>query len=143
MRIVSRIALSRALLLLLCCAGPALAEPATTPPVWADVAAVETVEVVTSDEDGSPRETTVWLAVLDGQGYVRTGGTRWGGNVERDPELILRIGEDEYALAVEMIEDDDLRERVAAVFREKYGFPDAALSFLRGSRPKIMRLRPR
>jgi len=139
-----RIALSRASVVLLAClAGSAFAQPATEPPDWSEVASVETVEVVTSDEDGSPRETTVWLAALDGEGYVRTGSTRWGGNLERDPQLLLRIGDREYALRALMIEDDALRERVAAVFREKYGFTDTALALFRGSRPKIMRLLPR
>jgi hypothetical protein len=138
-----RTALSRALFLLLAWTATALAEPALEPPTWDRVADVETVEVVTRDADGSPRETTVWLAVLDGQGYVRTGGSTWGGNLERDPQLVLRIGEDEYALRVEMIEDDALRGRIAATFREKYGFTDAALDWIRGHRPKMMRLLPR
>src|SRR5512134_2485053 len=58
-----------------------------TAPDWNAVAAVDTVEVVTTDEDGALRETTVWLAVVDGQGYVRTSDTSWGGNLVRNPEL--------------------------------------------------------
>jgi hypothetical protein len=139
-----RSVLSRALILLLACtAGSALAEPASQPPAWGELAAEETVEVVTVDADGEARETTVWLAVLDGQGYVRTGGTRWGENLVRDPRLVLRIGDAEYALRVEMIEDDGLRQRIVAVFREKYGVTDAVLDWIRGDRPKIMRLIPR
>ena len=55
---------------------------------WDRYAEEGTVEVVTTNEDGSARVTKVWLAVVDGQGYIRTGKTRWGGNVERNPEII-------------------------------------------------------
>ena len=57
---------------------------------WNSVADVEEVLVLTTNEDGTPRETTIWLAVVDGQGYIRTGGwTKWGDNVKRDPEIAL------------------------------------------------------
>ncbi len=112
-------------------------------PDWASVADVGAVQVVTRDEDGDLRETTVWLIVLDGRGYIRTGGTRWGANLVRDPEAVLRIDETEYPMRVEFVEDDGTREQVVAAFREKYGFSDAFISVFRGSRPKIMRLLPR
>jgi hypothetical protein len=127
------------LLLALSLALPA----AAAAPDWNAVAGVETVEVVTTDEDGSPRETTVWLAVVDGAGYVRTGSTSWGDNLVRNPELVLRIGAEEYPLRVEFVEDDGLRASVSETFREKYGFSDSAISWIRGDRPKIMRLVPR
>jgi hypothetical protein len=98
---------------------------------------------VTHDEDGDVRDTKVWLAVVDGQGYIRTGGTIWGDNVERDPQLVLRIEAREYPLRAEFVEDDALRERIVATFREKYGWTDGAMNVIRGSRPRIMRLRPR
>lgn len=140
-----RITLLRALF---CClvaalAGVAFAEPELVPPRWSELAEVETVEVLTVDEDGSPRETTVWLAVVDDQAYLRTSSTRWGGNLERDPQLVLRIGDLEYALQIEAIEDEALRERVVATFREKYGFSDSLIGLIRSSHPTIMRLQPR
>jgi hypothetical protein len=67
-------------------AGPAAAEA----PDWDGLRELGTVEVVTTDLDGADRETTVWLAVVDGAGYVRTGSSRWGDNVVRSPELELR-----------------------------------------------------
>ena len=112
-------------------------------PDWASVADVGTIEVVTRDEGGDPRETTVWLIVVDGRGYLRTGGTRWGANLVRDPRAVLRIDETEYPMRVEFVEDDATREQVVAAFREKYGFTDAFIAVFRGSRPKIMRLLPR
>ena len=59
---------------------------------WNSVADVEEVRVVTTNEDGTLRETKIWLAVLDGQGYIRTSGwSRWGKNVVRNPDVALRI----------------------------------------------------
>lgn len=107
---------------------------------WSDV---EQVEVVTRDEDGDLRETTVWIVVVEGRPYIRTGGTRWGGNVERDPNLLLRIEGREIPVRVDFVRDEALRERIGAVFREKYGTFDAFMSLFRGSDPRIMHLTPR
>jgi hypothetical protein len=119
------------------------AETGADLPDWAEVSEVQTVEVVTLDEDGDQRETTVWLAVVDGQGYIRTGGTRWGANLERDPQLTLRIEEREWALRIAVVDDEALHERITAAFREKYGFSDSMIGLVRGSNPTIMHLVPR
>ena len=55
-------------------------------PDWNAVSDTETVEVLTEDEDGSLRVTTVWLLVQDDEAYLRTGDTRWGSNVARSGE---------------------------------------------------------
>ncbi len=102
-----------------------------------------TVTVLTTNEDGSTRETKVWLAVFEGQGYIRTGNTRWGGNVERDPDITLRIEETEWPLRVEFVTDEAEREAVKKALRARYGFSDWILSPVRGRHPKIMRLVPR
>ena len=107
---------------------------------WEQYAEAGVVKVLSSNEDGSTRTTKVWLAVVDGQGYIRTGGTRWGENVTRDPDIALRIGEQELELRVHFVEDPALRERVIAAFREAHGWRDALISPFRGSHPKIMRL---
>jgi hypothetical protein len=120
-------------------AGPAAAEALD----WASLREVGTVEVLTTDEDGAIRETTVWLAVLDGAGYVRTGSSTWGDNVVRTPELELRAAGATHPMRVEFVEDDAERQRIADTFREKYGFQDWSVSWIRGSRPKIMQLHPR
>jgi hypothetical protein len=112
-------------------------------PDWPTVAEAQTVEVVTVDEDGDRRETTVWLVVVDGEGYIRTGGTRWGKNLQRDPQLVLRTGEQEWPLRIAAVEDETQREIITAAFREKYGFSDAMIGLVRGSNPTIMRLLPR
>jgi len=135
MSAIHRIAPLLALLL----ASPALAEV----PDWPSVADVDTVQVVTADEDGELRDTTVWLLVVDGQGYIRTGGTRWGTNVRRDPQLELHVGDASYALRADFIEDGPRRQRIEDGFREKYGFSDAVAGLFRGGEPLIMRLEPR
>src|SRR5215468_210049 len=60
-------------------------EPAPTD--WSPLAAVEEIQVLSQDADGSAHETTVWLAVVDGQGFIRTGNTSWYPNLERKPEI--------------------------------------------------------
>jgi len=112
-------------------------------PDWSAVADVQEVQVKTQDEDGDERDTTIWLLVVDGQGYIRTGGTRWGDNVVRDPEVVLEIEGESYPLRVEFVEDDADREKIIAAFREKYGWVDGFMEMFRGSHPKIMRLLPR
>lgn len=112
-------------------------------PDWAAIAEVDTVVVETEDEDGSDRETTIWIVLVDGDAYIRTGDSSWGQNLVRDPKLELEVEGEDYDLAVEFVEDDALRERVVAAFNEKYGWSDTFIGWFRGDRPKIMRLVPR
>lgn len=121
-------------------AGGALAEQ----PDWAAAADTEVIIALTEDEDGGARETKIWLAVLDGAGYIRTSqSSTWGGNVERNSDIMLRIETTEYPVHITFIEDDALRARVVAAFSEKYGWSDRWLDFIRGSRPRIMQVGPR
>ena len=111
---------------------------------WVSVADVDVVRIRTTTEEGSIRETTIWLAVVDGQGYVRTSRTRWFRDVERDADVVLVIGEDAHPLRAERVTDQALFDRVQAVFRQKYGFWDrltATMRFLGGG-PRIFRLLP-
>lgn len=123
---------------LLLIAGPAPAGP----PDWSAVADEETVTVITKDEDGDVRETTIWLLVLDDVGYIRTSrSSRWGGNVQRDPALALRIDGAEYPMRATFIEDEAERARIVAGFEAKYG-SNPILNWIRGDDPRIMRLDP-
>jgi hypothetical protein len=103
---------------------------------WDRYSGEETVKAVTTNQDGSTRETKCWLAVVGGQGFIRTGATRWGGNIERNPEIALRIGETELLLRVELVTDPAARDAVKAAYRAKYGFSDWILNPLRGSNPR-------
>ena len=110
-------------------------------PNWDQITEVGQIEVITHDEDGDVRETTIWFAVLDGQGFIRTGGSTWGENIKRNPDdVVLRIEGKEYPLHAEFIENDTLRERIVKAFREKYGWSDGLVNFVRGSRPNIMHM---
>ena len=129
-----------ALLVLLAPASSASGEGAIE---WDRYSEGGTVTVLTTNEDGSTRETKVWLIVVEGQGYIRTGKTGWGANVERNPEIALRIGETELLLRVEFVTDEAERETVKKALRARYGFWDWLLSPVRGRNPKIMRLVPR
>lgn len=135
-----RLAIPALVLLSLALPVPVLAEPTAALPDWEEVAEVGTVHVVTQDENGDSRETKIWMAVFEGEGYIRTGGSTWGENLTRNPEVVLRIEDAEYPLRVDFIEDDALREKIVTTFRAKYGWVDGALNFIRGKRPKIMRL---
>ncbi len=93
----------------------------------ADWGAAETeveILVVTENEDGSERETTIWIVVLDGDAFVRTSGTTWERNMKRDPEVVLKIAGKDRPVRTERLLDDTLVDRVQAKFREKYGFAD-------------------
>ncbi len=93
-------------------------------PDWNTLAGEETVSLATHDADGALCDTTVWLAVVDGQGYLRTGNTRWRANLDREPDTEFRIAGKEYPLRAQQVTDADLIARINAEFRAKYGFSD-------------------
>jgi hypothetical protein len=103
---------------------------------------VDTVVIVTADEDGTPRETTIWLCVVNGQGYVRGGNGRWVGNAARNGDVGLRVGESELIVRATKVTDAAEIERVNAAYREKYGFGDTLSGIVRGE-PTIFRLAAR
>ena len=110
-------------------------------PDWPALAGVREVDVRTRDADGDAREVVVWLAGLDGTPFMRAGGMSvWGRNALREGRLVLRARGVEYPLRVEAVEDEAARERVFASFREKYGWQDAMLDWMRGSQPPILQL---
>jgi hypothetical protein len=113
------------LLALVCaaCAGTPV-QPATAPIDWAAVSDASVPQIVTIDPDSGERVTKLWLVVVDGSGYIRTGGTRWFANIERDPDVALRVGGADYPLRAKLVLDADLRDRVNEAFRSKYGFED-------------------
>ncbi len=117
-----------------------LAAAAAEAPDWDALAKLDTVSVATSNPDGTLRYTTVWIVVVGGRGYLRTGDTTWGANVVRDPAVKLVIGDKEYSVRAEFVEADDERALVMAAFNEKYGWSDTVIGWFRGAHPKIMRL---
>ena len=108
------------------------------------LAEVDVPELVTHDADGSERVTKLWLVVVDGEGFVRTGETRWAENIARDPEVELHAIGEAHLLRAAAVADVPLRERVNAAFRAKYGWQDRLLHLFGGDDDaKIFRLEPR
>ena len=124
------------------CASLPPAVPAASRPDWSALAGVETIELVTRDENGDVRETKVWLVVVDGAGTIRTGNTHWYANLMRDPALKVRMGGLEYAMRVEKVTDEEARKRINAVYRAKYGVQDRTVQLFRGVDLYMMRLLP-
>jgi hypothetical protein len=109
-------------------------------PDWTQVADLQTVEVISTDEDGGQRLTTVWIVVLDHQAYLRTGGTTWGDNVEHEGKLRLRVPQGEFALRAEKVLAASEIESVEAAFAEKYGSSDWWSGLVRFGETRIFRL---
>jgi hypothetical protein len=109
-------------------------------PEWHELADLQTVEVISTEEDGGSRLTTVWIVVLDHQAYLRTGGTRWGDNVEREGKLRLRVPRGEYALRAEKVLSASEIESVEAAFAKKYGSADWWSGLVRFGETRVFRL---
>jgi hypothetical protein len=110
---------------------------------WDDLSGVDTVTITTTNADGSPRETTIWLLVVDGDPYIRTGDTHWGANAERTPDVKLHVGDRDFLLRAVPVKDPVLAARLQEGFRTKYGWSDRAVSLLPGGGTKLFRLEPR
>jgi hypothetical protein len=118
--------------------------PAADAPLdWATLAEERVPTIVTQDPDGEERVTKLWIVVVDGEGLIRTGDSRWFRNIERDPNVVLRIGGYAHPLRAELISDESLEKRVDAAFREKYGWEDRLVHLFGGSDSNTMRLVPR
>jgi hypothetical protein len=111
------------------------------PPIdWTEYTDTETVQVLSADEDGGLRLTTVWIVVVDRSAYLRTAGTTWGDNVERNGSLKLRLPNGDKPLRAEKVLSPAEVERVVAAFREKYGTTDAVMEILRFGERRVFRL---
>ena len=107
---------------------------------WTKFTDTETIEVVSTDEDGGQRLTTIWIVVLDRQAYIRTSGTTWGDNVEREGGVKVReIAGDRPVRAEKVLSPAEI-ERVVAAFREKYGTTDAVMEFFRFGERRVFHL---
>ena len=132
-------ALAAAVALML--ATPAGALEAGFPP-WDKFADVDVIDIVTSDADGSLRETPLWFVMVDGAPYLRTSASRWLANIERGSQVMVRIEGLEYNVAAVVVTGTEIVEKVDAASLEKYGWQERAL-FLRFSTPDILKLVPR
>ena len=99
--------------------------------------------VLTTDPDGSPRETRVVFVVTEDTGIVRTGSTLWFANIQRDPDIRLRIGGKGYLVRAEPIEDEEAQRAIDAEFRAKYGLGDWLADWFRPRDRNVLRMKER
>lgn len=116
------------------------AADAAAPIDWTKYADTQTIEILSTDEDGGQRTTTIWIVVVDRQAYIRTAGTTWGDNVERNGSLKLREPGGARPLRAEKVLSEAEIERVVAAFREKYGTTDRLMELLRFGERRVFRL---
>jgi hypothetical protein len=107
---------------------------------WQRFQGQDVIEVLTHDEDGDLRETSVWIVAFDGHGYLRTNDSRWLANIRRGSSVALRIGTDDFAVAAREPDDAALTARVEEAFKQKYGFTQRVMSFFRMREPTLLEL---
>ncbi len=93
---------------------------ATQPPDWALLGQEQYPSIVTKDADGGRRITTLWIATVHNEAYLRTDDSIWLGNLGRAPELELRIGGLTYICSTSLVDSDTTVAQVHSAFREKY-----------------------
>ena len=121
-------------LLMLALAGPARAADLD----WQKFQDADVIEVITHDEDGALRETSIWIVAFDGHGYARTNDSRWLANIRRGSSVALRLDEQEYAVAARELDDAAIDARVEEQFKEKYGFMQRVMSTFRMREPTLL-----
>jgi hypothetical protein len=78
--------------------------------------------IKTTDPEGEPRTTRLWIAVVDEFGYLRSADTRWYSDVQRDPNFLLLVDELSYAVTATPVPfGTDEHARVMEAYAEKYG----------------------
>ena len=83
---------------------------------WSDAHQHGVIEILTTDPDGASRDTNVWVAALDGRGYVRTNDSRWFQNLMREPNAAIRFGDVVYPVRAELVRDaGDLAREIVHV----------------------------
>ena len=73
-----------------------------------------------------PHSVTIWCAEVDGSLYIaaRDPQTKnWPGWVDAAPDVTLKVGEDLYAVHLQLLEDTSSIALVAAAYQGKYQLP--------------------
>ncbi len=105
---------------LACASGPV---PVAQEPIdWRVADDRWSLHIVTVEPDGDPRVTRIWLAIVDGEGTLRTGDSRWWENLKRDPNCRIRLLGSDYPLRVEFVTEHEKKARIDDAFVEKYGW---------------------
>lgn len=111
------------------CGGPWLLLPggalegstASAPGSWAFTDAVKTVQLETRPTD--PYSVNIWLIALDENLYVHAGAHRatWVENLERDPNVRLRVEDSIYELVAARVAGQEEFDRFSDAYDRKYG----------------------
>jgi hypothetical protein len=110
---------------------------------WQRFQDTDVIQIVTHDEDGDLRETSVWIVAFDDHGYVRTNDSRWLANIRRGSGVALRLGEQEFAVSAREPNDAALTARVEEQFKQKYGYMQKVMSAFRFREPTLLELTAR
>jgi hypothetical protein len=110
---------------------------------WQRFQDTDVIQIVTHDEDGALRETSVWIVTQGDHGYVRTNDSRWLANIRRGSGVALRLGEQEFAVSAREPNDAALSARVEEQFKQKYGFMQKVMSAFRFREPTVLELTAR
>jgi hypothetical protein len=123
--------------LVLACVEPADRRPGTwlsgelvEQPVadWSFTADHPEIMLETRTWYGVPHSVTIVCASRDGRLFVGArdpDGKRWVANVDRDPDVRLKIGGRVYERRLKPIEDPEQQERVRSAYAAKYAWPES------------------
>lgn len=96
--------------------------PAQEPLDWSSLVDRQMILVTTTDPEGEPRTTRLWIVVQEGSGYLRSADTRWSRDVTRDPSFLLIVDDLSYSVrATPVPYGTDEHARVMDAYAEKYG----------------------
>jgi hypothetical protein len=107
---------------------------------WSSARDESVVEILTSDADGSLRETPIWVVVIDGAGYVRTNDSKWLANIRRGSAVRMRLRGVESPMRATEVKDAALTDRIEEAFKAKYGVTQRLMSLFRISDPTVLKL---
>jgi len=96
--------------------------PAQEPLDWATVAPRQMILVTTTDPEGEPRTTRLWIVVVGESGYLRSANTRWSQDVEQNPNFLLIVDDASYPVSASGVPfGTDEHARVMDAYSAKYG----------------------
>jgi hypothetical protein len=106
---------------LICSCGREIS-PAQDQLAWSTVADRQMILVTTTDPDGEPRTTRLWIVVVGESGYLRSADTPWAQDVERNPNFLLIAGDVSYPVSATRVPSGtDEHSLVMDAYSEKYG----------------------
>jgi len=90
------------------------------PANWSFTDSIDTVQFETRPDD--PYSVNIWMIALPEGAYVHAGANRatWVENIEADPSVRLRVGENIYLLKADRVTDGDEFARFSDAYEKKY-----------------------